>query len=695
MPQSLLGQIPGQAYFGRWNLESGYNSLGRGQANNYTNTYQLAGTVTKIWRSHTIKGGLDIRQINYEQQNTGDILSFTGPQTWTSKNWNQNDTTSGDGYASFLLGLVSGSSNYPVFPWWKQIYAAPFIQDDWKVNRRLTLNLGLRLDLNQPPHEKWNRMNGGFDLNAASPIASQINLANLNGPIPADMQKYYDNLKNLKGGFRFAGVNGVPQTPAAFRKNNWQPRFGLAYQISDKLVLRTGFGLYYSNPNNDFFQTAGFSTSTTLVNSNDGGRTAIANILSNPYPNILTPTGASLGLRTFVGRSNNWFDPNFLTPKVWSFSFGFQYQVSQASSLDVSYVGSRSYDLNMQKDINIPSADFRKLCAGTMGGNANYCDAQVPNPFKGLPDFIGTSFYTANTISRFQMARPYPQFNGFLTQLGRNDSQMWYDSLQVNYNFRFKGGLTFLGNYTWSKQIEQWGFNDPYNNILQKGLYLLDRPHVMKLTGIYDLPFGKGKRFGSGVNGFVDRLISGWTLTSFYLNPFVGFPSDLPGNVVPLKNPSTAAGWSGKTDWKANQVRLWSPCVLRQQTDGSVAPMPYAIAAGCGTDPSNYVWLFTATGPATTGSGYEPRVTSFRSSTIRRMHAFQMDASVIKRTAITERLRTEVGFEAFNVANHNYFGRDQVQQDPNNPNFGTIFPALVSTQNILPRQIQIRLKVYW
>jgi len=106
------------------------------------------------------------------------------------------------------------------------------------------------------------------------------------------------------------------------------------------------------------------------------------------------------------------------------------------------------------------------------------------------------------------------------------------------------------------------------------------------------------------------------------------------------------------------------------------------------------VWLFTSTGPGA-GAGYEPRYTPFRSGQIRRHHAYQLDASITKTTQITERLRVQLGFEAFNLANHNYFGRDQFQTDPNNPNFGTIFPSLVSTQNMLPRQIQIRMKVNW
>ena len=106
-------------------------------------------------------------------------------------------------------------------------------------------------------------------------------------------------------------------------------------------------------------------------------------------------------------------------------------------------------------------------------------------------------------------------------------------------------------------------------------------------------------------------------------------------------------------------------------------------------------FLFTSTGPTTNGSGYEPRYTPFRSPNIRRHHAFQLDASLLKTTKITEKLSTQFGLEAFNLANHNYFGRDQVNTDPNNPNFGTIFPSQVSTQNQLPRQIQIRMRVMW
>ena len=154
---------------------STYNSLGRSQSNNYTDTFQLQFSATKVTGSHTIKAGFDIRQINYELQNTGDILAFNGYTGWTQKVWNQSRMPpAATATRRSCWACRSGSSNYPLFPWWKQYYYAPYVQDDWKVSRRLTLNLGLRWDFNAPQFEKWNRMNGPFDPTVASPIASQV-----------------------------------------------------------------------------------------------------------------------------------------------------------------------------------------------------------------------------------------------------------------------------------------------------------------------------------------------------------------------------------------------------------------------------------------------------------------------------------------------------------------------------------------
>jgi hypothetical protein len=147
---ALVSQLPQPAYFGVW-ATNGYATLGRAQSINITNNYNLTGNVTKVSGQHTLKMGLDVRRIHFIQQNTGNILNFTGPTNFTQRLFNQGEATSGDGYASFLLGIVTGNANYPLYPfnrWW---YLSPYVQDDWKVNRRLTLNLGFRWDYNGPP----------------------------------------------------------------------------------------------------------------------------------------------------------------------------------------------------------------------------------------------------------------------------------------------------------------------------------------------------------------------------------------------------------------------------------------------------------------------------------------------------------------------------------------------------------------
>jgi hypothetical protein len=161
-----------------------------------------------------------------------------------------------------------------------------------------------------------------------------------------------------------------------------------------------------------------------------------------------------------------------------------------------------------------------------------------------------------------------------------------------------------------------------------------------------------------------------------------------------LKDPAKAigGGYNGKVDWKAYQVREFDPCVLKQDANtGNIAPTSASIGLGCGTDFSNnwgnYAWLET--------TDYAPRYTPYRSGQIRVHHAFQMDASLLKTTRINERMRLQLGFEGFNLLNHNYFGRDNINTTADSANFGSVFQSQVSTQNLLPRQIQVRFKFNW
>jgi hypothetical protein len=679
LPSSLVSQLPSPAYFGRWNI-AGYSALGRGQGINITNNYGIMGSLTKSMGKHTLKAGIDLRRIHFITQNSGNILEFNFNDQWTRRSWNQGEADSGDGFASFLLGLPSGFGGdrstggqqfFPLYPFYQNWYTAIYLQDDFKVSRKLTLNLGLRYDINAPATEKYNRINRGFDPTVASPVRASV-----------------PSIPNLSGGLNFAGVGSNPANSGQVYKNTWQPRIGAAYSVNDRLVIRGGFGRYYMNPSNNNLRSLGFETNTPIVASLDDGRTPINGILSNPFPNNFSrPPGSSAGASTFLGRDFNHWTPDFKLPAIDQFSLGIQFQVNRKSVLDLSYIGSVTRNRETSRPLNIPSAQFMRQCDALQGGIPNFCNEQLTNPFRGNDAFRGTTFFTATTLPRYQLNRPHPQFNGNLTRDGLNSGRIDYNSLQVNYNVRM-AGLTLITNYTWSRMLDRDGFIDPFNGIEQRALYFNDRPHVFKLTSSYDLPFGKNKKLLSGLNAFADKFVSGWQVTSFF-QWASGEPANLPANVLPLKDPRVK-----DINWNQHQVRGYSNCVVRINNDGSRSAMPYSLASGCGNDLSSYSWLWVADySPGQTAPG---RQTPNLFGNLRKHRVPTLDASLLKTTVFREKYRFQFGFEAFNAINKYYYGRnDSFNTNPADANFGTLFPALTSNQNFSPRTMQVRLKFLW
>ena len=672
LPQSLISQLPGPVYFGRWEAQD-YTSLGRYQALNYTNTYSLVGSATKVLGNHTIRAGVDIRRIHYITQNNGNVLRFFSGQDFSRRQWNLGDATSGDGYATFLLGTPTvARSDYPLFPFFRQSYIAPFVQDDWKVTRRLTMNLGLRWDYNTAPTEKYNRQAAGFDAMGASPIR---------GLLGAEALASYPNLRNLNGALTFAGVNGRSTRTANLDLNNFQPRIGAAYRLSDRMVLRGGWGLYFLNPNNSWLRTEGFTTFTDGVVSPNDGRNPVANYLNNPFPTILQPLGASPGGLSFAGRGFDHFNREFSIPSTQQFSLGVQLQVTKSSSLDISYVGSRTRNGQTALGSNLPSADFRRGCNPLEGGRVSFCDELLTNPFLGLDAFRGTNYFSQPRISRYDLNRPFPQFQNDLNQQGVNFNRFWYNSMQVAYLLRFRAGLTMNTNYVFSRHIERNGFTDPFNRVGNQGPSQIDRPHALKFSAVYELPFGRGQKFLNSVNGFANRLVNGWQLATFWTAQS-GEPMQTPNNVRMLRNPKL------DPDWKAHQVRGFSNCALLMDNNGNIAPVDAARRLSCGESSGNYAWLVLPR--------YAPRETPNFFSGVRLRNTITADVSLNKMTQITERLRIQFRAEAFNVLNRYNYGYQQFNLNPLDPNFGTIFPAFAGVANTgLPRTMQLGIKALW
>jgi hypothetical protein len=672
---SLIASLPNSAsvmFFPKIEMRGAfdYPDLGRYPGGNTTNTYAVHPNINWIKSAHSIKIGFDFRFTQYSVQDVGNILRLRSTRRWTRERWDQDDALSGNPVADLLLGMPSeGEVNWRQLPIYGNRYGASYFQDDWKATQRLTINMGLRWDLNGPPKERYARGNYTFDPTATPSWAGQVNTANLVA-------------RQIRGGLTFLGAGGNPTSPAKMDWNNFQPRIGGAYQLTPKIVLRGGYGMYYVNPNNDWAGTdvrQGFDVTTPLVISNDGNRTPVSsNMLTNPFPSgVVAPPGAAGGLNTFLNRDITYFDPNFIVPYVHQFSAGFQFELPHSSVIELSYVGSRTMKLQTEWDgVNEPTAEFRKLCNHFEGGDPNYCNQTVANPFRGIEAFRGTNLFTADTINRYQANRPFPQFNR-IRQRGINDGRIWYNALQMQHQTRFSGGVNVLTSFTWSKQIERWGFTDQINKIPQQSAYVWDRPWRVTVAGTWQLPFGRGRKFASGAGPVVHRIIGGWDINGFFQWD-AGRPWDLPSNVMMVGDPKVKV-----ENWIEHRVVGASPCVAQyRNATRRFELQPYAVAAGC----TQAVWLHAP--DYTMG-----RITPFRSNQIRLHSAPNLDMSINKTTLITERFRIQFRAEAFNATNTYYWGRTHFINDPNNANFGAAFPRDATDQNRYPRHIQLALKL--
>ncbi len=481
-PQSFVSQqiqTPGRPPY--FNLAQ-YTYLGQSNSNfqfEPTNVASLQPNVTWTHGKHTAKAGLDFRVTRYSRFNptySGGQLSFD--QGFTQANYLTADATSGNAAASLLLGYVaSGTVSITVDPAFQWQYFAPWVQDDIRLTRRLTVSVGLRWDLVSPLTERYNQLNNGFNATAVNPISSLIDQTAFPG------YKVY-------GGLGFARVNGASRSPLGKDSNNIQPRFGFAFLLNSKTVMRGGWGRYYLNPS-DVASSDGFTVSTPFVASLDSNRTPSGDI-SNPFPGgLIKPTGSSGGLSTFLGQAPTFADPTGKIPYVDQFSFGFQRQLPLRMTVDVAYAGSRSHGLWVSKGFNALSVSNLALGDPTQGGNPNYLNAQVPNPFAGLVP--NTSLNNA-TVARSQLLLPFPEFTSF-NELDRNDGQNWYNSLQVSVKKAFSNGLSFLANYTLSKTIQQISYMNPQDSHPGRSLALWDQPNRLAISPMYELPFGPGRHF--------------------------------------------------------------------------------------------------------------------------------------------------------------------------------------------------------
>ena len=414
-----------------------YQYMGNSSGNIYfapTTAITAAPTLIYTHGRQTIKTGLDYRWTrfaSYQGAFAGGAFNVTS--NFTQKNYLTADSTSGNSLASLLLGAAyQGEVDRLPRPYWSIKYFGLWLQDDVKLTSRLTVNLGLRYDVQNPITERHNIFNYGFNYDATNPINASANHAAYPGTV--------------HGGLGFVGVNGNPSSPFQTDYSNIQPRVGAAYRVTDSFVVRGGYGIFYVPQFSQASQN-GFSQPTPFVGTLDSGAT-ISSVLSNPFPSgVQAAQGSSAGLATLNGKSFTFSDTSGQIGNVQSFSFGFEKQLPAHFTLDASYVGTRAHQLPVSLNINALSAANLALGNTDLGGSSSYLTAQVANPFAGL--LPGTTLNGA-TIQRQQILLPFPQFTSVIQQdipIGRN----WYNALQMTLQQRNWHGLDLTASYTLSK----------------------------------------------------------------------------------------------------------------------------------------------------------------------------------------------------------------------------------------------------
>jgi len=466
-------------------------------------TYSFQPNMNLVVGRHFLKWGFDARQYKDYTENPGYASgAYTFTKAWTQANLLAGDITSGNELASFLLGYpASGYVDKNFAPAFAHRYFALFLQDDFKISNRMTLNLGLRWDYETPNHERFNRMVRGLDFNAPSPIASQV-------------QGF-----NAKGAVLFPGINGQPGGAFNSDRNNFQPRVGVAYRISPKWVLRGGYGLYYLGQNENG-STNGFSQRTNVIPTIDSYTPAVT--MTNPFSDytngqLLSPTGAAQGAASFLGQSvqANWF--NRPLPYSHQYSFDIQRELPGNFLLEVGYVGNQTRKLPINFGVNYVPIDQlgRRTAAGAID-NAYYT-AQVPNPFAGL--IPNNAALNGATIQRVVLMYPYPQYSG-VTAYQVPVGGARYDGFQMKFSKRYSRGLTLVGSYSIMKNLERvtvlnaqyWSLSDALNPRLEKrSAGGIDIPQKFVASGVYELPFGKGRPYANSSKA-LDHIVGGWQL---------------------------------------------------------------------------------------------------------------------------------------------------------------------------------------
>jgi hypothetical protein len=619
-------------------------------------THDLNATFNKVKGKHEMKFGYEGRlhiisflQVGYPEG------QFSFSQTGTSQS--PASGTGGDPLASLLIGFPQGGSGYgiDVAVTTRNFAHAWYFQDNWRVTDKLTVNAGLRYELTLPRTERYNRMSW-VDPNAVSPLQ-----------VPG--------LPQLKGGLDFAS-NSNP-SPYNVDPLNFGPRFGIAYRAPLGLVVRTGYGIFFDVIKGAAAGTGGggftgFNFNTPLLTTyNNDGATPYGRI-SNPYPSgVQLPPGSSQGLLTGLGLSVSGPIPTWNnTPYIQTWNFGLQREVKGNILLDANYVGTKGTHLYFggAGSINYLGIGVESLNATQI----SQLNSLVANPFYGIITNPASSLSSA-TVLQSQLNKPYPQFSG----LSGNDppwANSIYNALQLRAEKRFSNGIQLLFTYVFSKSIDDssvacgcttWlggatSLQDPNRRYLERSVSQYDIPQVFQFSYVYNLPFGKGRHWGTSLNPVVNAVLGGWQTNGIWR-----FDDGMPVSLTVSNSRPLPTYGTQRPNLLETLTRNNGPNWMTQYfTDpqAAVTPAPFTV----GNAPREISSV---------------RVPGTATAALSLFKQFRM-------TVLREGSFLEVRAEAFNALNHPQFAGPNVTVGSSA--FGT-----VTSQANSPRQVQLAMKLYF
>ena len=610
-----------------------------------TDVYSVTGSLMWLVGSHNTKFGSEYR--SYIEDGSR-FSTAASPQINFSNNWTRgpldNSAASpfAQDFASFLLGLpTSGTMSRAAAYREKSSVLSFYAHDDWRVRKDLTLNLGLRWEIEAPLTEAKNRFVSGFDFNSAPTIAAAAQANYARSPIaeiPADQFR-------VRGGLLYPDTGGPAQ---AWERNlaNIMPRAGFAWLATPQTSVRGGYGIFYDvlGTNRITVNQVGYSRDTTLTPSLDNGQTFIAT-LANPFPSgLLEPVGSGLGLMTSVGQGVSFpYVGDVKNPRTHRWSLGLQRELPWQLLIEATYVGAHGQNLPVTRQLNGVPLQYLSTSSVRDDATNNRLTQQVPNPFAGL--LAGTGLNGAN-VARSQLLRPYPQFTSISAT--ETNGQSDFHAFQARVERRMANGVTVQLAYSLSRTMIETGYLNDADATLERVISNFDRKHTFVSSGLVELPFGRNRRFGSHWSGVTNAALGGWQV-GYIFKAQSGAPLGF-GNFL-------FAEGKGIGDIMADNptVDQWFNVNAFNRASAQ------QLVSNVRTQPSRFADV--------RGPGYAV-----------------LDLSLLKNVSVGGSRQLQFRLEAYNALN-----RANLQ----NPNTNTISTALgtITAQNGLPRQMQIAVRV--